>query len=111
MSTIVRTHSCCGGLARIDGHRLTVIWALDRVADGQSPEEIAAEYGDCPGGVTAPEIREALAWAVEYPEEVAVDRALDAAAWRELYRTPGVIKTATGIYLPPGVVPKGRSKD
>lgn len=106
---IVRTPKNCGGAARIDGHRLTVLWVLETIEE-YTPEQIAELWGDCPGGVTADEIREAIAWAEAHPEEVEADRQAGIEAARELRRTPGVIEMPTGFYVPPGVRVPGKPK-
>lgn len=66
MRATVTDDDVLGGDPRLDGTRIGVIHVYRRYEDGETPEEIAADYD----GVTVADVHTALAYAFDNPEEM-----------------------------------------
>ena len=70
MKWIVSDHDILAGQPRIRGSRLTVVFVLECLAQGVSPEEIAADYTSFPPE-SIPEVPHFAAERISLPETAA----------------------------------------
>lgn len=66
MRAIVTDEDVLGGDPRLDGTRIGVIHVYRRYENGETPEEIAADYD----GVSVADVHNALAYAFDDPDEM-----------------------------------------
>lgn len=66
MRTIVTDDDVLGGDPRLDGTRIGVIHIYRRYESGETPEDIAASYGD----VSVADVHAALAYAFDNPRKL-----------------------------------------
>ena len=65
MAEIVETPEVLGGKPRIEGRRISVLYVVDEIQSGRTPEEVTTQFD-----LTLGEVHTALAYYYEHPEEM-----------------------------------------